>query len=71
MAQTQVSHPGPENNYRRQSTNDYLFSLSPTLDEMGAVRPAPGISPLARFMALRSANPTATVEELVNLRRAQ
>jgi hypothetical protein len=38
---------------------------------MGAVRPAPGISPLARFMALRSANPAATVAELVNLRRAQ
>jgi len=56
MAQNNVTRPTVESNRRRQSTTDYLFSLTPTLDEMGAVRPAPpGLSPLARFMAQQNA----------------
>jgi len=55
MAQNNVHYGYIEGNARRQSTNDFIFSVAPTLDEMGSTRPMPGLSPLARFMAQQNA----------------
>jgi len=94
MAQNQVTHPGPENNYRRQSTTDFMFSVMPVAAGLFSAptpvaAPAPEVSPMmAMIAALRetpeyahsgashlicliNANPAATVEELVAMRRAQ
>lgn len=56
MAQNQVTHHGHENNYRRQSTTDFMFSVMPVAAGLFSARheeesPAPEVTPVAAMLA--------------------